>query len=200
LPTQCTHSKGINRHQIIRDKFFSAIQKEREKFMEVRLEKDKLMIENISADVAQFILKPITEDCLENLEQLGIDPDNRQHKLEISMLSLYAFRRSLDGNKRWTDPVLSQIEQQFKRTYVDIFKYGTSNQIEAALSERTREYDSIFNGQTAMEVKIQSLGTIFASKIESQDTALMYWASRSFIEWKCVYMNFLANLDARFEV
>jgi hypothetical protein len=166
----------------------------------VRVEKEKSIIENISSDVAEFILKPLTDDSFKNLEQWGIDPDNRQHKLEISMLSFYAFRKSLDDKKNWTNPVLSQIEQQFKSAYVDILKYGTSNQIETALIERTSEYDSIFNGQTAMEVKIQSLGTKFASKIESEDTALMYWAAKSFIEWKSVYRNFLANLDPELKV
>ncbi|MCI0660641.1 MAG: hypothetical protein L0220_06165 [Acidobacteria bacterium] len=157
-------------------------------------------IEQVASDLANFILKPLSEDNLESLEQWGFDPENGQHMLEILLLSFFAFRMSLDDSKKWTNPLLFKIEQQLKNTYVDIFKFGTSNQFETALIQRTKEYDLIFNGQTDIEYKIQKVGTRFASMIESQDATLKYWASRSFVEWNNAFINFLVIIDDRFEL
>ena len=164
------------------------------------LSKEKLEIEQVASDLTNFILKPLSEDNLESLEQWGFDPENGQHMLEIMLLSFFAFRMSLDDSKKWTNPLLFQIEQRLKITYVEILKFGTSNQFETALIQRTKEYDLIFNGQTDIEYKIQKVGTRFASKIESQDATLMYWASRSFVEWNNAFINFLVIMDDRFEL
>src|SRR5262245_8952608 len=165
-----------------------------------RTSKDRLEIESIASDLANFILKPLSAENLKSLEEWGIDPENAQHKHEILLLSFFAFRMSLDDSKKWTNPLLFRIEQQLKSTYVDMLKYGTSSQFETALIQRTKEYDMIFNGQTDIEYKIQRIGTRFASKIESQDAALMYWASRSFVEWNNAYINYMVSMNEKFNL
>jgi len=164
------------------------------------LNKEKMKIEDVASDLANFILKPLSEENIESLKEWGINPENGHHILEILLLSFFAFRMSLDDSKKWTNPLLFQIEQRLKNNFVDIHKFGTSNQFETSLIQRTKEYDLIFNGQTDIEYKIQKVGTRFASKFESQDTTLMYWASRSFVEWNNAYINFMVIMDDKFEL
>jgi hypothetical protein len=58
----------------------------------------------------------------------------------------------------------------------------------------------IYHGNTDIDYKLQKVGSRFASKIDSKDATLVYWASKSFVEWNEAYINYMVNMDEKFEL
>jgi hypothetical protein len=165
--------------------------------------KKKLELTEIAREMAMQILKPISEETLNDLKQLSIDPNNGDHKREILFLGLYALRISapmaLKNNQAKCVALLDYTQQYVRHAYVDILQYSAT-EYDSILQQRYDEYDSIMTGVLSLSDKLQSIGIHFTRNVGVMDAALMFWATKVMAGWMEANHNFLSGVNSKFEL
>jgi hypothetical protein len=160
--------------------------------------KDRLKLEVIASELAKMVLRPIEPGKLKKLEVWGVNPENSKHRLEIVILSLFSFRAAIPSTlgQEKGKTLLLYIEQLLKISYIDILKFGNTEQFETFLKERYEEYDRLDRpGATT-----SGIGLCFSKNIGIDHAALISWADMSHRKINLMYVDYLKMINNRYEL